>query len=66
MSDNNKNSECIIINKHNIDIISKAIEEYWGFAYHDVHTLNLINDTRIRIRQMKDKKINEIKICWGQ
>lgn len=61
----NKTQECITINKNNIDIISRAIEEYWSYAYHDSRTLNQINDARIRIKQMKDRKINEIKICWG-
>ena len=59
--------ECIVISKNNIDIIGMALEEYWSHAYRDAHTINEINDARIRIKQIKDqmKKINEIKICWG-
>ena len=66
MSDN-RIQECIVISKDNINIISRALEEYWGHAYHDVHTINEINEARMRIKQMKDQieKVNEIKICWG-
>lgn len=59
--------KCIIINRNNIDIIGNALEEYWSLSYHDAHTINEINDARIRIKQIKEqmKKINEIKICWS-
>lgn len=59
--------ECIMINKNNVDIIGKALEEYWGYAYHDANAINQINDARIRIKTIKEKmeKLNEIKICWG-
>lgn len=59
--------ECISINKDNIDIIGKALEEYWGHAYHDAHTIHEINDARIRVRKIKEQieKLNEIKICWS-
>ncbi len=59
--------ECITIDKDNINIIGNALEEYWSHAYHDAHTINQINDTRVRIKQIKEKmrKLNEIKICWG-
>lgn len=59
--------ECITINKSDVDIIGKALEEYWGHAYHDARTINEINDARIRVLKIKEQmgKLNEIKICWG-
>jgi hypothetical protein len=56
-----------MINKSNVDIISKALEEYWSYSYHDTHTINEINDARVRVSKIKEqmKKIGEIKICWG-
>ena len=66
MSDN-RIQECIVISKDNINIIGRALEEYWGHAYHDARTINEINDARMRVKQIKDQieKVNEIKICWG-
>lgn len=59
--------DCISINKNNIDIIGNALEEYWSLEYHNGHTIDQINDTRIRVKKIKEqmKKLNEIKICWG-
>lgn len=64
---NNKIQECISINKYNIDIIGDALEEYWSLQYHGTHTINQINDARIRVRKIKEQmeKLGEIKICWG-
>ena len=63
----NRIQECITINKSNIDIIGKALEEYWSHEYHHGYTINEINEVRMRVKKIKDKieKINEIKICWG-
>ena len=63
----NRIQECIVINKDNINIIGKVLEEYWDHTYHDARTINEINDVRMRIKQIKEQieKINEIKICWG-
>ena len=64
---NNKTRECVVISKNNVDIIGKALEEYWSLSYHEAHTINEINDAIVRVKQIKDQieKINEIKICWG-
>jgi hypothetical protein len=64
---NNKMQECISINKDNVNIIGNALEEYWSYAYHDARTINDINDTRIRVKKIKEKmeKLGEINICWG-
>lgn len=66
MSDNNI-QVCISINKDNINIIGKALEDYCSHVYHCAHTINEINDARTRINQIKEQmgKLNEIKICWG-
>lgn len=66
MSDN-RMQECIVISKNNIDIIGDALEEYWSLEYHGTHTINEINDARMRVKQIKEQieKINEIKFCWG-
>lgn len=48
--------ECIIINKNNIDIIGKALEEYWSYAYHDAHTINEINESKSK--NYHNKKAN--------
>lgn len=63
----NRTQECVIINKSNIDIIGRALEEYMSSAYHDAHTINEINEARIRVRKIEGQieKINEVKICWG-
>jgi hypothetical protein len=63
----NKIQVCISISKDNINIISKALEDYWSHVYHSAHTINEINDARVRIGQIKEQmgKLNEIKICWG-
>lgn len=59
--------KCLTINKENIDIIDKAVEEYWAYDTHDSFTINKINDTRTKITDIKEYigKLNEIKICWG-
>jgi hypothetical protein len=58
--------ECISINKDNINIIGDALEEYWSLQYHGTHTIGQINDTRIRVKKIKEQieKLSEIKICW--
>lgn len=58
--------ECMIINKKDVDIIGKTLEEYWGHEYHHGYTINEINDTRTRLKKIKEKmeKLGEIKICW--
>ena len=48
--------ECISISKDNIDIIGKALEEYWSLQYHGAHTINEINEARLRISKIKEKK----------
>lgn len=57
--------EYISVSKDNIDIIGKALEDYWSHACHDAHTINEINDARVMIRKIKEqmKKFGEIKIA---
>ena len=64
---NNKIQECLSISKSNIDIIGEALEEYWSLQYHGTHTINQINDARIRVKKIREQmeKLSEIKICWG-
>lgn len=66
MSDN-RVQKCLTINKNNVDIIGKALEEYWSHTYHGAHMVNEINDARVIIRDIKEQmeKLNEIKICWS-
>lgn len=63
----NKLQKCLTINKNNVDIIGKALEEYWSQEYHDGHTIDEINDVRVAISDIKEQmeKLKEIKICWG-
>ena len=64
---NDKIQECIRIDKDNINIIGKALEEYWSKQYHNGYTISQINITRMRVRKIKEqmKKIGQLKICWG-
>lgn len=64
---NKKIQECLSINKKDIDVIGNALEEYWSLEYHNGHTINQINDTRMRVKKIKEQmeKLGEIKICWG-
>ena len=64
---NKKIQECFSINKNNIDIIGNALEEYWALEYHNGHTIDQINDTRTRVKKIKEQmeKLGEIKFCWG-
>lgn len=66
MSDN-RMQKCLVINKSNIDIIGKALEEYWSCASHDARAIHEINDARVAIRDIKEQmeKLTEVKICWG-
>lgn len=60
MSDN-RIQDCIIINNNNIDIIGKALEEYWSHEYHHGHTIIEINDVRIRVKKIKDQLEKSMK-----
>lgn len=64
---NNRIQKCLTINKNNVDIIGKALKEYWSREYHSGHTINEIDDARGVIIDIKKQmeKLNEIKICWG-
>lgn len=50
-----KKQECVIINKKDVNIIGKALEEYWGQEYHHGYTIDEINDTRTRLKKIKEK-----------